>query len=68
MFTKFTEQLAENSIKQLNKEDTYKDAMDRYCVTKLLNVFWARELAARTLHSEVIVNYFNPGTVNTGYV
>ena len=68
MFTKFVEQSAENSIKQLNKEDMYKDAMDRYCVTKLLNVFWARELASRTRHSEVIVNYFNPGAVDTGYV
>ena len=68
MFTKFAEQSAENSIKQLNKKDMYKDAMDRYCVTKLLNVFWARELASRTLPKEVIVNYFNPGAVDTGYV
>ena len=66
MFTRFVEQSAENSITQLNKEDMYKDAMDRYCVTKLLNVFWARELASRTPPNEVIVNYFNPGAVDTG--
>jgi len=55
MFTKFVEQSTENLIKQLNKKNMYKDTMDRYCVTKLLNMFWARELASRTPHSEVIV-------------
>ncbi|OJJ08315.1 hypothetical protein ASPVEDRAFT_89543 [Aspergillus versicolor CBS 583.65] len=66
MFTKFAEQAAEKPLDQLNKKELYKDAMDRYCVTKLLNVFWARELAARTSRDEVIVNYFNPGAVDTG--
>lgn len=66
MFTKFDEQSADNTIKALNTKELYKDAMDRYCVTKLLNVFWARELAARTPREEVIVNYFNPGAVDTG--
>lgn len=68
MFTKFAEQAAEKPLDELNKKELYKDAMDRYCVTKLLNVFWARELAARISRNEVIVNYFNPGAVDTGYV
>jgi hypothetical protein len=33
--------------------------MDRYSVTELLNVFWAREL-------EIVSNFFNPGSVDTG--
>lgn len=66
MFTKFTEQSADNTMKQLNTKELYKDAMDRYCVTKLLNVFWAREMADRTPREEVIINYFNPGAVDTG--
>jgi len=45
----------------------FKNEMDRYCVTKLLNVFWARKLAARLSRDEVIGNYFNPGAVDTGY-
>lgn len=40
--------------------------MDRYSVTKLLNVFWGLELASRVPESEVIVNLINPGSVDTG--
>jgi hypothetical protein len=29
-------------------------------------MFWARELASRTSAYEVIIDFFNPGTVNTG--
>ena len=66
--TKFREQSAENSLDQLNKKEAYNGPIDRYCVSKLLNLFWARELASRTLSNDIIINVFNPGAVDTGYV
>ena len=40
--------------------------MDRYSVTKLLNVFWDLELASRIRSDEVVINLINPGSVDTG--
>jgi hypothetical protein len=40
--------------------------MDYYSVTKLLSYFWGVELASRVRSEEVIINLFNPGSVDTG--
>ena len=43
--------------------------MDRYNVSKLLEVFYTRELAARAKQSgkpDVIINFANPGLCTTG--
>jgi retinol dehydrogenase-12 len=40
--------------------------MDRYSVTKLLNVFWVIELVSRLSGDEVVINMINPGSVDTG--
>jgi hypothetical protein len=40
--------------------------MDRYSVTKLLNVFWGLELASRVPAEEVIIDLINPGSVDAG--
>jgi retinol dehydrogenase 12 len=66
MWTAFEERKAPNILDRLNEKSYFKDAMDRYSVTKLLGVFWARELASRVAASEVIINLVNPGSVNSG--
>lgn len=66
MWTPFKEKEAENILERLNMEEFYGDEMDRYSVTKLLNVFWVRELARRIRCEEVVINYFNPGSVDSG--
>jgi NAD(P)-dependent dehydrogenase (short-subunit alcohol dehydrogenase family) len=66
--TKFTEQSAENTLERMNKKEFYNGPIDRYCTSKLLKFFWVRELASKMLREEVIVNFFNPGAVDTGYV
>jgi NAD(P)-dependent dehydrogenase (short-subunit alcohol dehydrogenase family) len=65
---KFWEQSAENTLERLNKEECYNGPIDGYCTSKLLNIFWARELASRTSRDEAFINFFNPGAVETGYV
>ena len=35
-------------------------------MTKLLNMFWTRELSSRVPGDEVAMNLINPGTVDTG--
>lgn len=40
--------------------------MDRYSVTKLLNVFWVLELVTKAQDERVIINLINPGSVDTG--
>ncbi|KAH8800389.1 putative 3-oxoacyl-reductase [Xylogone sp. PMI_703] len=66
MWTPFKEQKAEKVIEELNKKELFGNAMDRYCVTKLLNVFWVRQLALQVDSGELVINYVNPGSVNTG--
>lgn len=68
MLTNFSEQLAENILERMNQKEYYNGPMDRYCTSKLLNIFWAKELASRTARNEVIINFLNPGAVDTGYV
>jgi len=66
MSTPFKKQNTENILEELNKKDVFGSAMDRYSVTKLLNVVWARQLASQVSAGEVIVNFFNPGSLDTG--
>jgi retinol dehydrogenase 12 len=66
--TKFSEQSAEKTLEKMNNKEFYNGPIDRYCTSKLVNIFWVRELASRTSRNEVIVNFFNPGAVDTGYV
>lgn len=65
-WTPFNERKAPNILEHLNEKEYFKDVMDRYSVTKLLNVFWVRELASRVSSQEVVINFFNPGSVDTG--
>lgn len=66
MWTPFNEQNAANVLECLNDKGHFKDYMDRYCVTKLLDVFWVRELAAKVSEDVAIINLINPGSVDTG--
>lgn len=66
MWTPFNEQKAENVIQELNKKELFSNAIDRYSVTKLLNVFWVRQLALQVDPEELVINYVNPGSVDTG--
>jgi short-subunit dehydrogenase len=65
MWTPFKEQRAENILSRLNDKKSFNDPMDRYVVTKLLNVFWIVELASRISAEGVVINFVNPGLVNT---
>ncbi|PVH76571.1 putative 3-oxoacyl-reductase [Cadophora sp. DSE1049] len=66
MWTPFKEQKAKNILARLNDKKFFGDTMDRYSATKLLNVFWALELASRVSGEEVVINLINPGSVDTG--
>lgn len=66
MWTPFNEQHAANILECLNDKAHFKGGPDRYFVSKLLNVFWVRELAARVSEDVVIINLVNPGSVYTG--
>ncbi|SLM34748.1 short-chain dehydrogenase [Lasallia pustulata] len=62
-FTSFSEKSSANIFKTLNDKET-ANMRDRYNVSKLLEVFYTRELAARTKankKSDVIINFVNPG-------
>lgn len=48
----------------LNDPEDYRQS-DRYPTTKLIGLFWMRELASRVNSSEVIVNATNPGFCKT---
>lgn len=45
----------------LDEPASFKPGTDRYCLSKLLNVLWARELAKHVNAKEVVVNMVNPG-------
>ncbi|KAK3177909.1 putative secondary metabolism biosynthetic enzyme [Lepraria neglecta] len=67
-FTSFPEKNSPNIFKTLSDKETANMA-DRYRVSKLLEVFYTRELAARVKRSgkpEVIINYLNPGLCHSG--
>ncbi|ORX96754.1 putative 3-oxoacyl-reductase [Clohesyomyces aquaticus] len=60
-WTPFKEQSAPNILARMDEESSFGPSMERYNTSKLLNVFWFRELAARVDAGEVIVNGANPG-------
>jgi retinol dehydrogenase 12 len=67
LWTQFKEHRADNILHFLNDRHNFgSDHLDRYSVTKLLNMFWIRELATRVSGDEVVINLVNPGSVNTG--
>ncbi|KAI4128640.1 MAG: hypothetical protein LQ347_004096 [Umbilicaria vellea] len=62
-FTSFPEKSSGNIFKTLN-DKVSANMQDRYNVSKLLEVFYTRELAARTKannKADVIINFLNPG-------
>ncbi|KAL2216623.1 putative short-chain dehydrogenase [Thermoascus aurantiacus ATCC 26904] len=65
-YTKFPERNTPNSLATLNNEKT-ANMSDRYPVSKLLQLFAAREIAERTANTNpfVIVNTINPGLCYT---
>ena len=67
LWTPFKEQKVDKILDHLNNQQYFgPDHLDRYSVTKLLNIFWALELASQVSGDEVIMNLVNPGTLDTG--
>lgn len=66
MWTPFKEQKADKILEQLNNKQLFTDSVDRYSVTKLLNVFWVLELASKVPGKQIVINLINPGSVDTG--
>ena len=66
MWTPFKGKGADKTLEHLNDKLFYRDTMDRYIVTKLLSVFWARELASCVPSEQVVNNVPSPGNINTG--
>ncbi|KAJ5587006.1 3-oxoacyl-reductase [Penicillium hispanicum] len=64
MWTTFREPAKGTVLQDLSKQESY-DPWNQYFRSKLLNVFWARELAEHTSSQDVIINMVNPGSVNT---
>ncbi|KAI0122732.1 NAD(P)-binding protein [Daldinia grandis] len=48
-------------IPTLDDPVTFKPGTDRYCLSKLLNVLWMRELSKRVDAKEVVINMCSPG-------
>jgi retinol dehydrogenase-12 len=66
-WTPFKERTAPNILERMDQKDSYDDGMVRYNTSKLLGVFWFRELASKVDGKEVIVNAPNPGFVATQF-
>ena len=64
MWASFNERSAPNIIERLDDKTSFGNP-DRYYVSKLLNVLWTRELAAKVSPTEIIVNTVNPGLVQS---
>lgn len=64
MWTPFKEHTAPKILDELDDERTWGNP-ERYNVSKLLNVLWTRELAAKTNPYEIIINTVNPGLVKS---
>ena len=62
MWTSFKERTAPNIIEKLDDKTTFGNP-DRYNVSKLLNVLWARELASKVNPEEIVISTVNPGLV-----
>jgi retinol dehydrogenase-12 len=62
-WTAFKEKTAPNILERMDQKDSFGDGMERYNTSKLLVVFWFRELASKVDAKEVIINAPNPGFV-----
>jgi retinol dehydrogenase-12 len=62
----FHERTAPNILARMDEKETFGTAMQRYYTSKLLNVLWTRELAARIDSKEVLINTVNPGFCYSG--
>ncbi|KAI1327284.1 NAD(P)-binding protein [Xylariaceae sp. FL0255] len=54
-----------DTLEHLDDEATFGKDMDRYNVTKLLNVLWMRELSVKA-SGNVVINAVNPGFCKSG--
>ncbi|CAG8971809.1 hypothetical protein HYALB_00001919 [Hymenoscyphus albidus] len=52
---------ASNILRRLDEKDSFGTQPERYNVSKLLNVLWARKLATKTSPDQVVINTVNPG-------
>jgi retinol dehydrogenase-12 len=59
-FVPFKERSAPNILARMDAPETFEVPW-RYNLSKLLEVFWIRELASRTKSVEVVINTVNPG-------
>ncbi|KAL8778494.1 MAG: hypothetical protein Q9213_007385 [Squamulea squamosa] len=64
MWATFKEKTAPNIIKELDDKTTFAYP-ERYNLSKLLNVLWARELASKVSKDQIIINTVNPGLVKS---
>ncbi|KAI1660723.1 NAD(P)-binding protein [Daldinia decipiens] len=48
-------------IPTLDDPVSFKPGVDRYCLSKLLNILWTRELAKHVDAKELVINMCNPG-------
>lgn len=62
----FKERTADNILARMDSPKTFGSQQQRYYTSKLLNVFWTRELASRISPGEVVVNTVNPGFCYSG--
>ena len=60
MWVKFKERNAPDILQEMDRSGSF-GVPERYYVSKLLNILWARQLASKVDPSEVIVNMVNPG-------
>ncbi|KAF2473018.1 NAD(P)-binding protein [Lindgomyces ingoldianus] len=60
-WTPFNEKSAPKILERMDRKESFTNGMERYYTSKLLNVFWFRELASRIDAAEVIINGTNPG-------
>jgi retinol dehydrogenase-12 len=64
-WTPFNEKAAPNIFERMDQKDSFVEGMERYYTSKLLNVFWFRELASRVDAQQIIINGTNPGFINS---
>ncbi|KAI1456969.1 NAD(P)-binding protein [Annulohypoxylon moriforme] len=54
-------------IKWLDNPATFVPGESRYCLSKLLDMFWTRALASRLDANDVVVNTLNPGYCQSAF-
>ncbi|EPE36451.1 NAD(P)-binding Rossmann-fold containing protein [Glarea lozoyensis ATCC 20868] len=65
-WTPFKERTAPSILTRMDEKETFRDEMERYNTSKLLNVLWVRELARKVDGAEVLINTLNPGFCHSG--